>query len=83
VRYEVACSWGGTRLVTCDFRTYCTLYCVCMNTSGHNWGAAAELDTRSWSEQSKRSLYMLRTLLHPVATEMLQLEISCIRKSRC
>ena len=30
---------GGTRLVMYDLRT---LYCVCMITSGCNWGAAAE-----------------------------------------
>lgn len=33
---------GGAKLVMCDLRTYYTLYCVCVITSGHNWGEAAQ-----------------------------------------
>jgi len=36
--------WGGTRLVMCNHHTYCTLYCLCMITSGCNRGAASEAD---------------------------------------
>ena len=43
VRAEVGSSGGGTTVVTCDLRTYMyTLYCVCVITSGHTRGAAAE-----------------------------------------
>ena len=38
---DVGCPQGGTRLVMCDL---CTLYCVCVITSGCNQGAVAEVD---------------------------------------
>ena len=36
---------GRTEVVTCNFRTYYTLYCVCVITSGRLQGEAAEADT--------------------------------------
>ena len=42
MRYGSGTFGGGTNLVMCDFRTYYTLYCVCVFTSGHNWGEAAQ-----------------------------------------
>jgi len=41
---EVGCSDGGTIVVNRDLRTYYTLYCVCVITSGRTGGAAAEED---------------------------------------
>ena len=38
---EMGCTWGGTRLVRRDLHT---LYCVYVNTSGCNRGAAAKVD---------------------------------------
>jgi len=43
----VGCSGGGARLVMCDLCTHYTLYCMCVTTSGQNWGTAAETDTIS------------------------------------
>jgi len=40
---EVGCSRGGTRLVMHNLHT-CTLYCVCVTTSGHNQGEVAVAD---------------------------------------
>ena len=41
---EVGCSGGGTIVVNRDLRSYYTLYCVCVITSGRTRGAAAEED---------------------------------------
>ena len=41
---EVGSLGGGIIVVTRDICTYCTLYCVCVITSGHTPGAAAEED---------------------------------------
>jgi len=41
---EVGCLGAGTRLVMGNLHTYCTLYFVCMITSGCNQGAAGEED---------------------------------------
>ena len=40
--YRIGMFGGGTKLVMCNLRTYHTLYCVCVITSGHNWGEAAQ-----------------------------------------
>jgi len=51
---EVGHSGGRTRLVTHDLHTHCTLYCVCMITSGHNWEAAySKWSRRIWEQQLK------------------------------
>ena len=42
---KVASSGGWTTVVTRDLRTYYTLYCVCVITSGRTRGTAAEADT--------------------------------------
>jgi len=57
VRYGSGGSVGGIRLVTCDLRSYYTLYIVCVITSRHNLGAAAEVD-----EIGKQPNYIVFTL---------------------
>jgi len=49
---EVGCSEGGTTLVLHNLHTHYILYCVCIikqtqsgRSSGHNRGAADEVDT--------------------------------------
>jgi len=42
VCYRSGTFGGGAKLVMCDPRTYYALYCVCVITSGHNWGEAAQ-----------------------------------------
>ena len=36
---------GGTTVMTCNLCTCYTLHCVCVVTSGHTQGTAAEVDT--------------------------------------
>ena len=61
---EVGSSEGGATAMMCDLRTYYTLYCVCVITSGRTRGAAAEEDvvrepqlklTQSGSSNLKRT----------------------------
>ena len=39
-----SCVRERTRLVMHNLRAYCTLHCMCMITSGCNWGAAGEVE---------------------------------------
>ena len=41
---EMGCAGDVNRMVTRDLHIYSTLYCMHMITSGHSWGAAAEVD---------------------------------------
>ena len=52
---EVGCSGAGTRLVTGNLHTYCTLYFVCMITNGYNQGAAGEEELMWMQLGSNRS----------------------------